>query len=139
MAQPQGATPLPPFQKWSFREIRYIQWLADQHAVHYALEAAVADATTVAATEHYGEISHLSIMMYICCLWLTDGIYLGYVSALLLHANVQHCNHTGSLGAQPGRNFGSLRVDLLYLHAHAAPKLCWSDDLGQGKGICDCR
>ena len=55
VARPKGSQPLPPFHKWSFREERYIQWLADMHTVHYALEAAVADATTVAATEHYGE------------------------------------------------------------------------------------
>lgn len=55
VAQPRGAGPLPPFHKWSFREERYIQWLADMHTVHYALEAALADAVTVAATEHYGE------------------------------------------------------------------------------------
>ena len=33
--------------------MRYVQWLVDMHSVHYTLEAAVADATTVAATEHY--------------------------------------------------------------------------------------
>ncbi len=55
VARPKGSQPLPPFHKWSFREERYIQWLADMHTVHYALEAAVADATTVAATEQYGE------------------------------------------------------------------------------------
>ncbi|KAK9906600.1 hypothetical protein WJX75_004761 [Coccomyxa subellipsoidea] len=54
VAQPRGAEPLPPFHKWSFREMRYIQWLVDMHTVHYALEAALADAVTVAATEHYG-------------------------------------------------------------------------------------
>ena len=49
-----GAAPLPPFQRWSFREERYIQWLADMQAAHLTLEAAVADASAVAATEHYG-------------------------------------------------------------------------------------
>lgn len=49
-----GEAPLPPFQRWSFREERYIQWLADMQAAHLTLEAAVADATAVAATEHYG-------------------------------------------------------------------------------------
>ena len=50
----EGAAPLPPFERWSFREERYIQWLADMQAAHLTLEAAVADAITVAATEHYG-------------------------------------------------------------------------------------
>ena len=54
IAQPKGAPPLPPFERWSFRERRYIQWLADMHTAHYTLEAAVADAAVVAATEHYG-------------------------------------------------------------------------------------
>jgi hypothetical protein len=57
VAQPRGAEPLPPFHKWSFREMRYIQWLVDMHTVHYALEAALADAVTVAATEHYGALA----------------------------------------------------------------------------------
>ncbi len=52
---PKGAPPLPPFEKWSFKERRYIQWLVDMHNAHYALEASVADATVVASTEHYGE------------------------------------------------------------------------------------
>jgi hypothetical protein len=55
IAQPKGVKPLPPFEKWSFREIRYVQWLTDMHTVHYALEAAIADATTVATTEHYSK------------------------------------------------------------------------------------
>ncbi|KAK9826825.1 hypothetical protein WJX81_004535 [Elliptochloris bilobata] len=50
-----GAARLPPFQRWSFREERYIQWLADMQAAHLTLEAAIADATTVASTEHYGD------------------------------------------------------------------------------------
>ncbi len=54
VAQPEGAAPLPPFERWGFREERYIQWLADMQAAHLSLEAAVADATTVASTEHYG-------------------------------------------------------------------------------------
>ena len=57
IAQPKGAPPLPPFERWSFAEMRYVQWLVDMHSVHYALEAAVADATTVAATEHYSSAS----------------------------------------------------------------------------------
>ena len=57
IAQPKGAPPLPPFERWSFAEMRYVQWLVDMHAVHYTLEAAVADATTVAATEHYSSAS----------------------------------------------------------------------------------
>ena len=52
VARPKGAPPLPPFERWSFGEMRYAQWLVDQHCSHYALEAAIADATTVAATEH---------------------------------------------------------------------------------------
>ena len=51
-----GAAPLPPFQRWSFREEHYIQWLADMQAAHLTLEAAVADAAAVAATEHYGAV-----------------------------------------------------------------------------------
>ena len=54
IAQPKGAPPLPPFERWSFKERRYIQWLADMHTAHYTLEAAIADAAIVAATEHYG-------------------------------------------------------------------------------------
>lgn len=54
IAQPKGAPPLPPFERWSFKERRYIQWLADMHTAHYTLEAAIADAAVVAATEHYG-------------------------------------------------------------------------------------
>ena len=54
IAQPKGAPPLPPFERWSFKERRYIQWLADMHTAHYTLEAAMADAAVVAATEHYG-------------------------------------------------------------------------------------
>lgn len=54
IAQPKGSPPLPPFEQWSFKERRYIQWLVDMHTAHYTLEAAVADATFVAATEHYG-------------------------------------------------------------------------------------
>ena len=56
VAQRPGAPPLPPFQRWSFREERYIQWLADMQAAHLTLEAAVADATAVASTEHYGAV-----------------------------------------------------------------------------------
>ena len=56
MAQPKGSPPLPPFEQWSFKERRYIQWLVDMHNAHYNLEAALADATVVAATEHYGEL-----------------------------------------------------------------------------------
>lgn len=54
VARLKGAGPLPPFHQWSFREMRYTQWLADMHTVHCALEAAVADAIAVAAGEHYG-------------------------------------------------------------------------------------
>ena len=54
IARPKGSPPLPPFEQWSFKERRYIQWLADMHNTHYALEASVADATVVASTEHYG-------------------------------------------------------------------------------------
>lgn len=138
MAQPKGAKPLPPFQMWSFREIRYIQWLADQHAVHYALEAAVADATTVAATEHYGEISHLSNDVYM--LSMADRGNLRWLGICL--ASAHQCaalQSHGLFGCPAWEKFWLFDSRSLYLHAHAAPKLCWSDDLGQGKGICDCR
>ena len=42
IAQPKSAKPLPPFEKWSFSEKRYIQYMCDQHNVHCALEEAVA-------------------------------------------------------------------------------------------------
>lgn len=42
IAQPKSAKPLPPFEKWSFSETRYIQYMCDQHNVHCALEEAVA-------------------------------------------------------------------------------------------------
>ncbi len=57
IAHPKGSE-LPPFERWSFKERRYIQWLVDMHSAHYALEAAVADASVVAATEHYGDLFH---------------------------------------------------------------------------------
>ncbi len=64
IARPKGSPPLPPFEQWSFKERRYVQWLVDMHNAHYALEASVADATVVASTEHYGEqppgLSHAS-------------------------------------------------------------------------------
>ena len=41
------ARPLPPFEKWSFTEKRYIQYMCDQQNVHYALEAAIAEAIAV--------------------------------------------------------------------------------------------
>lgn len=44
IAQPKSAKPLPPFEKWSFTEQRYIQYMCDQHNVHSALEEAVAAA-----------------------------------------------------------------------------------------------
>jgi hypothetical protein len=62
VARPKGAPPLPPFERWSFGEMRYAQWLVDQHTAHYALEAAIADATTVAATEHYASAHALYSM-----------------------------------------------------------------------------
>ncbi|KAK9817905.1 hypothetical protein WJX72_004033 [[Myrmecia] bisecta] len=55
VAQADNARPLPPFDRWSFNERCYVQYLADQQSVHCILEAAIADATTVANTEHYGD------------------------------------------------------------------------------------
>eukprot|EP00850_Spirogloea_muscicola_P003212 SM000013S26381 [mRNA] locus=s13:163462:166864:+ [translate_table: standard] len=37
-----SAKPLPPFERWSFKEEHYLQFLADQAAVHAGLEDAVA-------------------------------------------------------------------------------------------------
>lgn len=42
IAQPKSAKPLPPFEKWSFSETRYIQYMCDQHNVHCALEETIA-------------------------------------------------------------------------------------------------
>ena len=73
MAPRPGAAPLPPFQRWSFREERYIQWLADMQAAHLTLEAAVADAAAVAATEHYGAlISKPLPLVHHYMQWLAD-------------------------------------------------------------------
>jgi len=47
IAQPDKAKPLPPFEQWSFTEKRYIQYMCDQQNVHYALEAAIAEAVAV--------------------------------------------------------------------------------------------
>ena len=44
MAQPKGAPPLPPFNRWAFQLQHYLQYLADMHAVHGALERALASA-----------------------------------------------------------------------------------------------
>lgn len=44
VAQPAGAAPLPPFERWAFDEAHYVQHLADLLAVHAALEAAIARA-----------------------------------------------------------------------------------------------
>lgn len=41
MAQAKGAPPLPPYERWSFRKRRYLQFLVDQFAVNHMLEAAV--------------------------------------------------------------------------------------------------
>lgn len=41
IAQPKSAKPMPPFEKWSFSEKRYIQYMCDQHNVHCAMEEAV--------------------------------------------------------------------------------------------------
>lgn len=41
MAQGKGAAPLPPYERWSFRKRRYLQFLVDQFAVNHMLEAAV--------------------------------------------------------------------------------------------------
>lgn len=47
IVQPEQSKPLPPFEKWSFTEKRYIQYMCDQHNVHYSLEAAVAEAVAI--------------------------------------------------------------------------------------------
>lgn len=47
IAQPQKSKPLPSFEKWSFTEKRYIQYMCDQQNVHYALEAAIAEAVAI--------------------------------------------------------------------------------------------
>ncbi|KAL3136926.1 hypothetical protein ABBQ32_006532 [Trebouxia sp. C0010 RCD-2024] len=44
IVQPENSKPLPPFEKWSLTEKRYIQYMCDQQNVHYAMEAAVAEA-----------------------------------------------------------------------------------------------
>jgi hypothetical protein len=41
IARPRHAEPLPPFEQWAFAKEHYIQFLADLHRVHAALEAAV--------------------------------------------------------------------------------------------------
>ncbi|KAG2489878.1 hypothetical protein HYH03_011680 [Edaphochlamys debaryana] len=55
MAEARGALavagpPPPPLAQWSFREARYVQYLADQLEVHTALEAALTEATQSAAS-----------------------------------------------------------------------------------------
>ena len=49
VAQPTNVRALPPFEKWSFAEEHYVQYLADQQQVHYMMEASVAEALAVAA------------------------------------------------------------------------------------------
>ncbi|EFN60042.1 expressed protein [Chlorella variabilis] len=44
VAQPQGSKPLPDFQRWAFALEHYVQYLADMHAVHAALESSIAGA-----------------------------------------------------------------------------------------------
>jgi len=39
VARPEGAAPLPPFQRWAFAEAHYRQHLADLLSVHAALES----------------------------------------------------------------------------------------------------
>ena len=41
VARPKDAAPLPPFERWSFRKRRYLQFLADHFAVHHMMEAAI--------------------------------------------------------------------------------------------------
>ena len=41
MVQPKGTQPPPPFERWSFREKRYLNFLADQLEVHSALGACI--------------------------------------------------------------------------------------------------
>jgi MoxR-like ATPase len=42
--QPRGSKPLPDFQRWAFALEHYMQYLADLHAVHVALEESIASA-----------------------------------------------------------------------------------------------
>jgi len=44
VARPKGAAPLPPFEKWSFGDERFLQYLVDLQCVHVALETAVSQA-----------------------------------------------------------------------------------------------
>jgi len=48
VVQPQGAPPLPPFEKWSFTRDHYLQYLADQYTLHEALERAFSEEITCA-------------------------------------------------------------------------------------------
>ena len=44
VAQPKGSRPPPPFERWSFRKRRYVQYLRDQLEVHAVMEAAISAA-----------------------------------------------------------------------------------------------
>ena len=44
MAQPKGSRPPPPFERWSFRKRRYVQFLRDQLEVHAVMETAISAA-----------------------------------------------------------------------------------------------
>ena len=44
VAQPKGSPPPPPFERWSFRKRRYVQYLRDQLEVHAVMETAISAA-----------------------------------------------------------------------------------------------
>ena len=44
VAQPKGSRPPPPFERWSFRKRRYVQYLRDQLEVHAVMESAISAA-----------------------------------------------------------------------------------------------
>ena len=44
VAQPKGSRPPPPFERWSFRKRRYVQYLRDQLEVHAVMETAISAA-----------------------------------------------------------------------------------------------
>lgn len=60
VAQPAGAAPLPPFERWAFAEAHYVQHLADLLCVHTALEAAVARAQVTVQRGEPGATSRLA-------------------------------------------------------------------------------
>lgn len=54
VAQPKGSRPLPPFERWSFRKRRYVQYLRDQLEVHAVMEAAISAAVGDDSGQHAG-------------------------------------------------------------------------------------